>query len=273
MEDVAIRHAGGLLRRAALRTALDGLAADAFQVQSGAVVGDFDVDLAALVEGTQSETTAGRFSGSRPRFGGLDAMIDGIAHEVRQRILNRFENRAVQFRVLTLHFQSNLLAAAQGQVPHSSRKFVPDIANRLHPGLHDLFLKFTGDPVQALGDDMKAGVFLVAGKLQQLVAGQYQFADKVHQLVEKIDADAHGLDSRFAPAHLENLLRGEDIFLFAEMKSHENFADAALIAVLLLGQGESQIFRTDAAAFDEDASELAGRGTVLAPMRFQTEVG
>jgi hypothetical protein len=31
------------------------------------------------------------------------------------------------------------------------------------------------------------------------------------------------------------LLRGEDIFLLAQMKSYENFADAATVAVLLLG--------------------------------------
>lgn len=57
------------------------------------------------------------------------------------------------------------------------------------------------------------------------------------------------------------------------MKSYEYFADAATVAVLLLGQGESQIVRTDAAAFDEDAAEFAGRRTVLRGCDFSRQWG
>ena len=69
------------------------------------------------------------------------------------------------------------------------------------------------------------------------------------------------------------MLRGEDIFLLAQMKSYENFADATTVAVLLLGQGEGQIVRTDAAAFNEDASEFARRGTVLRRCDFRLRRG
>ena len=48
----------------------------------------------------------------------------------------------------------HLFAARQGEVAHDARQFAPDVADRLHAGLHHAFLQLGGDQVEPL----RAGV-------------------------------------------------------------------------------------------------------------------
>ena len=77
-----------------------------------------------------------------------------------------------------------------GEVADDARELAPDVADRLHARLHDAFLQLGGDQVQALRRAGEGEVALGGGELENLVAGQHQFADQVHQLVEQADIDA-----------------------------------------------------------------------------------
>ena len=78
---LAIGHPRGLIGTD--QTALDSLAADAIHVQASAVVGDLDVDLAAFVERPQAEHAFGRLARGDASLRRFDAVVDGVAHEVR----------------------------------------------------------------------------------------------------------------------------------------------------------------------------------------------
>ena len=170
--------------------ALKRLGADAVDVDAGAVIGHLDDYLAALMERAQEQASFGGLAGGEALLRQLDTMIDRVAHDVGQGIADRLDEGLVELGLLTLHLDAHLLAACEREVADDTREFVPDVADGLHPGLHDPFLQFGGDQVEALRGAEEAGFLLAQRKLQNLIADQHQLADQVHHLVEQIHVDA-----------------------------------------------------------------------------------
>ncbi len=137
----------------------------------------------------QEEASLGGFAAARRCCRKFDAVIDRVANDVSQRVANRLDEGLVELGLFTLHLDADLLAACEGEVAHDSGKFVPDVADGLHPGLHDPFLQFRGDQIQALRGAEEAGFLLAQRELQNLIADQHQLADQVHHLVEQVDVD------------------------------------------------------------------------------------
>ena len=129
----------------------------------------------------------------QPLGRGLQAVVGGVAHHVRQRILDQVEHLAVEFGVGAVHLQFDLLAEFAGEVADDARQLLPGIADRLHPRLHDAFLQLGGDVGQPLQRHLELGVLVAAGDLQQLVAGQHQLGDHGHQMFQRVDVDADRL--------------------------------------------------------------------------------
>ena len=117
-------------------------------------------------------------------------MVDGIAHEVRQRVFDCFNNRLVEFGLPAFHFDSHLLAAIEGQIARDARQAVPDIVDGLHAGLHDSFLQLGGDEVESLRSVEETRVAVGDAHLENLIAGKHQLADQIHEPVELADVDA-----------------------------------------------------------------------------------
>ena len=140
----------------------------------------------------------------------------------------------------------------------------PDVADRLHPRLHDAFLQLGGDEVQALGraDEALRRSWLAA-VLQDLVAGQDELADEVHQLVEQTDVDAD-VGVRQAGALLVLCFqRVHDLRRLYVTAVDQNLADMAGVAVSLLADGLIYRGLADDAAVDEhlaDGGDFLGRG-------------
>ena len=129
-------------------------------------------------------------------------MIDRIADQVGERILDGFDKGFVELCFLAFHLQADLFPTTRRQITHDAREFAPNVSDRLHAGLHDPFLQFGGDQIQPLGRIQKCRVLLGGGKLQDLISGQDEFPDQVHQFVEQthIDADVafgEGRGARF----------------------------------------------------------------------------
>jgi len=146
--DVLIAHDGGAFLGD--QAFFQRLVAQFDRVDTGAVIGDFDVDLAAFVISAHRQATFLGFVGGATGCRELDAVVDGVADQVSQRILHRFDQAFVELGFLAFHFHPDLFAAIDRQVAHHSRKLGPDIVDGLHPGAHDAFLQFAGDQVQAL---------------------------------------------------------------------------------------------------------------------------
>ncbi len=175
---LSFRHAGGVVGgdQALLQRFLDNF----LKVQPGPVVRDFDIDLSAFVKRTQQQNAFRILAGSAARFRMLDAMVDGIAYEVRKRIFDCLDQRFVEFSLLSFHLDAHLLAAPQRHVANRSRKAAPDASDRLHARLHDALLQFAGNQVEPLPGGDEPRVFGLFGELQDLVAGQHEFPDQVH---------------------------------------------------------------------------------------------
>ncbi len=73
--------------------------------------------------------------------GSLDAVVDGVAHHVGERVLDRLDDRLVELGLLALGLHPDLLAAGGGEVAHDSGELRPHRADRLHAGLHDALLQ------------------------------------------------------------------------------------------------------------------------------------
>ena len=123
----------------------------------------------------------------------LQAVVGGVAHHVRQRILDQVEHLAVELGVGAVHLQLDLLAEFAGEVADDARQLLPGIADRLHPRLHDAFLQLGGDVGQPLQRHLELGVLVAAGDFQELVAGQDQLGDHGHQMFQRVHVDADRL--------------------------------------------------------------------------------
>jgi hypothetical protein len=75
----------------------DGLLLDSLAVQAAAVVGDLDDDAAGLVIGVQADLAARRLALRRRALRRLDAVVDGVAHHVRERVADLFDHGLVEF--------------------------------------------------------------------------------------------------------------------------------------------------------------------------------
>ena len=61
------------------------------QVDAGSIIGDLDVDAVLPMERAETQMTGDRLAGSGSLFGSLDAMINGVAQDVGQRVPDGFE--------------------------------------------------------------------------------------------------------------------------------------------------------------------------------------
>ena len=91
-----------------------------------AVVGHGDDDFGAELHGMQSDGAVRRLSGRGALVGGLDAVIDGVADQVQQRIGELVQHAAVHFGVQAACFPPHLFALGAGQVTHRPVKLVAD---------------------------------------------------------------------------------------------------------------------------------------------------
>ncbi len=168
------------------RPLLDGLRGHRVGVDALAVVDHLDDHLAARVVGTQPEETLSRLAGRDPVGRRLDPVIDRVADQVRQRVLDRLEQAAVELGVAADHVEAHLPAARRSEVAHHPRHLGPHVLDGLHARLHDALLQLRGDQAEPLRGPCEVDV-TVGGQPGDRVAGQHELADLAHQRVEQVE--------------------------------------------------------------------------------------
>ena len=113
VQQFAVAHARCLVRGD--QALVQSLLLDALEIDSRAVIGDFDIDLPAFVEGAQEEAPLRGFSSGHALFRRLNAVIDGVADQVGERILDGFDEGLVEFRLLAFHLQADLFPTSRRQ--------------------------------------------------------------------------------------------------------------------------------------------------------------
>src|SRR5262249_12980852 len=152
--DVALAHPRERLGRdeaAAPRRFTDGLHVDA-----PAVVGYLDVDRPALVSGAEADRALGRLVLTETFLFGLDAVGDGVPHQMDQRVGHQLHDRGVHLDGLALDLQRDALAGVPRAVTDHSHEGREETADRHHAGASDLVAQRAAQPLHAasvLADD------------------------------------------------------------------------------------------------------------------------
>ncbi len=127
------------------------------------------------------------FPGLAAVFRGFDAVVDGVAHQVGEGVVQSLDDGLVQFHFLAFHGEGNFFAQTPGQVPDHPGKLVEHQAHRLHAGEHDGFLELAGDQVDFLGHVADGLGVLRPQGLEELVSAQHQFPGQDHEAVQETD--------------------------------------------------------------------------------------
>src|SRR5579862_4137883 len=118
-------------------TLFDGFGFDFLNINSRAIVGDFNDNLIAVMIRSELDGSTRRLPVSDSLFGALNAMTDGIADEMGHRLGNDIEQTLVEIGLLTLHHQGHFLTALLGYVSHHSGKAPEQLLDRDHANFHD----------------------------------------------------------------------------------------------------------------------------------------
>ena len=142
------------------------------------------------MKGPQQEPTGSRLPCSLSHSRGFDAVVDCVAHQMRERIADTFDQGAVEFGVGSVDHQLHLPSTGDGNVPHGARKLVEHMLDRLHPCLDRRLLQGVGDGVDPVDDAFESGVggFDAA----ELVAGEDELAHKIENRRQQTDVDPDG---------------------------------------------------------------------------------
>ena len=89
----------------------------------------------ALVIRVEIDRAARGFAGGDAVFGAFDAVVDGVAHDVHQRLCERVENALVEVGILAGKIESDVFAALFGDITNEARKAAEKLLDRHHANL------------------------------------------------------------------------------------------------------------------------------------------
>jgi hypothetical protein len=162
-------------------------------IEAGAVVGHLDDDVAALMVGLERDVADRRLALGNALVGHFDAVVEAVAHQVRQRVGDAFDQALVEFRALADGLQFDLLVELLRQVAHHAREAREHHRDRHHADRHHRFLhvaRIAFELRQAVVQALELHRVEHRGRLRQHGLGDHQFADQVDQLVHLVDVDA-----------------------------------------------------------------------------------
>ena len=122
------RSASSAARSGRDEAALDGLGAHLVDGDAGAIVGDFDDDVAAFLQGAQAERALRILARGFAHLRRLDAVIERVAHGVGERILDGFKQALVELGLLAFHLQAHAAAERLRKIAHHARHLGEDVA-------------------------------------------------------------------------------------------------------------------------------------------------
>ena len=121
------------------------LGEDGVAVEAAPVVGHLDDDAAALVVGAQPDGAVGRLAGGAARLLALDAVVDGVADHVHQRVGDLLDHAPIHLGAFAAGFHADELAGAAREVAHHARHLLEHPAHRHHAHARADALQIAGD--------------------------------------------------------------------------------------------------------------------------------
>src|SRR5580704_12788570 len=112
------------------------------RIDATTIIAHFDDHLSALMIGVEIDRAARGLSRGEPFISRLDAVVDGVAHEMHQRLSERIENAFVEISVLTGDVEGHILAALFGDIADDAREAAEKLLDGHHANFKDAFVKF-----------------------------------------------------------------------------------------------------------------------------------
>ena len=140
----------------------------------------------------QPQCTLGTLAGANALLGGLDAMADGIAHHVGERLGDRIQNTFVEIGLAAPDHKLDFFPALTPDVPHNPRKPAEQLFHRHHANLHDRMLQvIQNPPLKRHGVGKLSAQYIFRKALckfeQRLLQHRFrqdQFADQIEYAVD-----------------------------------------------------------------------------------------
>src|SRR5216684_3170706 len=153
---------------------------------------------------TDGNLSPGLFPEAPPLLGGLDAVVDCIAHQVHQGIGQRLDDQLVHLHFAAVHHEVHFLARFPGDAPDGAGQLVEDLAQRDHANLEDSFLQIvelalqqSRLPMELAAPELAGGGFTgLVGLIRQpgdVGLDQEQLPDRIHQGIQPADVHPDGL--------------------------------------------------------------------------------
>ncbi|BBP74159.1 hypothetical protein PHLH7_02630 [Pseudomonas sp. Ost2] len=184
---------------------VDGLGQDPRGVQATAVVADFEDDHAGVVIGIEAQVAFGGLADGQALGSRLDAVVDGVAHQVGQRIGDLVDHRLVQLGLAADQAQLDILVQFLADITDHPMEAIESLADFHHAQFQRRFADLLDVLVHGLGG-FHATAVGTAPRLHLRPGGtDHQFADEVDQFVELVRGD---LDHRRVEAAAVTAGRG-----------------------------------------------------------------
>ena len=154
---------------------------------------DLDDDAAGFVEGVEEQGPGVRLAPGPAHVQGLDAVVDGVADDVHQRVAELLHDGLVQLRVGAVDLQLDGLAQLLGDVPHDAPEAVEGLADLHHAQAQGLVPDLLHQLVDDGGGLQQAAPVGLAARALARGPGDHQLAHQVHQPVQLVRLDLHHL--------------------------------------------------------------------------------
>ncbi len=122
--------------------------AEGVHVDAGAVVAHGDDDLGPGAARVKQHLRGGRLARGQALLGRLDAVVDGVPHDVHQRFGEFREDGEVEFGLTAAHLPADVLALRPRDVADGAVQSVGECPHRNHPRPGRPFLEFVDDAGQ-----------------------------------------------------------------------------------------------------------------------------
>ena len=165
-------------------------------VDTAAIVADPHEDACALLFGRQADRATRRLAGGAALVGTFDAMADGVADHVGQRVADLLDDALVDLGRFPRNLELDRLACGVGQIAQHARYARKRLADRLRPQRHHRMLDFARQARQ-LG---QFNALLIGWRqpVGQDRTANNQLADQIEQHVELGKIDPNALRRRIA---------------------------------------------------------------------------
>ena len=141
----------------------------------------------------ESDLTRARLALLLTVVGMLDAMIERVSQKVHQRIADLVDDRTVEFGLLALDREVDVLVEFLGDVANHARETVEHLADGNHAHLHDDVLQVRRHAIHLLQSLRQFRHAVRRADLLKAHLVDDELANEVHEVVELLNVNAHGL--------------------------------------------------------------------------------